>query len=604
MVLVDDVYIPSSRGAGMWDDIESDEYLRIQRCRVTSLSSSMKVESKGRKFPFHLKTCTNPKYVVAVAKTRPEIQRDYEHLRKEIERRGLSPNINWPALIAELKGSSSGGQFSQPSTRNSNEFSTFGPSTLSTESSQSSENMDHLRFASPTSGRSEESALLSPEDHVCKDHGVEAGPMRTNTQTKHNAALVNIGVYLVEAQGFFLSFSKSVGTNYYVAGACSITSTLLWLYDGLPEVFVLAAAIALAIVLKRGRERHVADSVAAESAAEALRQLVVFLDWLGAHSGATLILRLLVAFGFLWLTFVFHGLGLLCWLLAFNFLATSQPQFFDMADAKRRSQKMQKARFARAAVTAVDSQLPTGGPRHIPHGYLGGLTMVQQEALERFRAQVAAKVPTFHESFRLTHGSQEADRMCLRWLRMNKFNEEQAFKACMRCVEWRKDFHGVGVNNLTATMCRAELDRRKLVFGGYSEGLPVFWVRAHVHSRQDTDPKALELAAVYLMENEMIPKLQTSLPGPAGESFILVADLSHFRHSNLDLEAAKQVVMTLQQNYPEYLHTALIIEPTKLFSATWKVRIRGWFDPATLAKVQFIRQEDVEEWLPKESISA
>lgn len=77
-------------------------------------------------------------------------------------------------------------------------------------------------------------------------------------------------------------------------------------------------------------------------------------------------------------------------------------------------------------------------------------------------------------------------------------------------------------------------------------------VRAHVHSRQETDPKTLELAAVYLMENEVIPRLQTSLLGPAGESIILVADMSHFRHSNLDVEAAKQVAMTLQHFYPEY----------------------------------------------------
>eukprot|EP00667_Euglena_gracilis_P004110 EG_transcript_4127 len=579
----------------MWDDIESDEYLRIQRYRATSLST-LKVESKGRKFPFRLKTCTNPKYVVAVAKTRPEIQRDYEHLRKEIERRGLSPNINWPALVAELKGISSGGQSLQLASSSTNgRYPAVAERNVSTESSQSSDNMEHLRYQcgkSPTSGNSEESSLFSPDDHVCKDHDSEA---------KHNKVLVEIGAYLVEAQGFFLSFAKSVGTNRYVAAACSVTSMLLWLYDGLPEVFALASAVALAVVLKRGRERHVVAPVAADTAAQALQHAVGFLDWLGAHSGATLILRLLVAVGFLWLTFVFHGLGLLCWLLAFNMLATAQPQFFDMADARRRSQRMLKTRLARTAAREADSQK---SPRHIPHGYLGGLTMVQQEALERFRAQLEAKAPSFYDSFRLAPDSQEADRMCLRWLRMNKFNEEQAFRACLKCVEARREFHGVGVRNITSSMCRAELDRRKLVFGGYSEGMPVFWVRAHVHSRQETDPKTLELAAVYLMENEVIPRLQTSLLGPAGESIILVADMSHFRHSNLDVEAAKQVAMTLQHFYPEYLHTALIIEPTKLFSATWKVRMRGWFDPATLAKVQFIKQEEVEEWLPKESIAA
>jgi len=39
-----------------------------------------------------------------------------------------------------------------------------------------------------------------------------------------------------------------------------------------------------------------------------------------------------------------------------------------------------------------------------------------------------------------------------------------------------------------------------------------------------------------------------------------------------DLEAARQLVQTFQQFYPERLHTALVVAPSKLFLAAWKVR--------------------------------
>ena len=54
---------------------------------------------------------------------------------------------------------------------------------------------------------------------------------------------------------------------------------------------------------------------------------------------------------------------------------------------------------------------------------------MEQEALERFKEQVVNKIPKFQESFGTT--SPETARQCLRWLRMQKFKEEQAFKVVL-----------------------------------------------------------------------------------------------------------------------------------------------------------------------------
>jgi hypothetical protein len=159
------------------------------------------------------------------------------------------------------------------------------------------------------------------------------------------------------------------------------------------------------------------------------------------------------------------------------------------------------------------------------------------------------------------------------------------------------------VANVTAAMCSEELARKKLDFGGYSDGVPVFWLRLNAHSKQDADVRSVERAAVYLMEREILPRLRPHLPGPAGESFLLVADASQFTRNNLDLEAARQLVQTFQQFYPERLHTALVVAPSKLFLAAWKMFFRGWLDPRTAEKVTFIHLEEVDEWLPKDSMA-
>lgn len=405
--------------------------------------------------------------------------------------------------------------------------------------------------------------------------------------------LSNIGVYLAEAIDFYASFGKSVATNYYVSSACSVTTLVLYVCGWLPTAFAVAVVIAGAIILKRGRERYIDEDFALHTATHHLRRAVALLDWLGGHSGATLILRLLLSCFVVWFTFLAQGLGLMCWLLAFNWMAANNPKLFEFPRMKRRP----KGAFSRQGPAL-------GNTDSIPVGFLGNLTPVQQEALERFRGQVEAKLPAFHQSFGIAPDSLEVDRLCLRFLRMQKFNEELAFRACVRCVEWRDDFQGVGVKNVTAAMCQKELDRNKLQFNGYLEGMPVFWLRPHVHTRQETDPKMLELTAVYLMEKEVLPRLQTHLLGPAGEMVTLVMDLSLVTRANLDLEGAKQLAATFQQYYPEYLHTALLIEPTKLFMASWKVMMRGWFEPTTLGKMQFIKQEEIDDWLPKESMAA
>ena len=96
-------------------------------------------------------------------------------------------------------------------------------------------------------------------------------------------------------------------------------------------------------------------------------------------------------------------------------------------------------------------------------------------------------------------------------------------------------------------------------------------LKAHLHTRSETDPKEFELALIYILETEVRPRLQTHLTGPAGETCILAADLSQVTRANLDMETAKHLAGILKEFYPEMLHSAIFIDAPKLFTAAWKV---------------------------------
>lgn len=90
MVFVGEADASHFRGKSIWEDIDGGQCIRIQRQKLSMMSvSSVEKDAKGRRYPFRLITCGSPKLVLAVAKTRTEIQRDNDFILSEIRKRGL-----------------------------------------------------------------------------------------------------------------------------------------------------------------------------------------------------------------------------------------------------------------------------------------------------------------------------------------------------------------------------------------------------------------------------------------------------------------------------------------------------------------------------------
>jgi hypothetical protein len=92
-----------------------------------------------------------------------------------------------------------------------------------------------------------------------------------------------------------------------------------------------------------------------------------------------------------------------------------------------------------------------------------------------------------------------------------------------------------------------------------------------------------------------------SLTKPEEERFTVVMDLKSFTLANMDYEAVKILISTLQINYSETLEKLLIVDAPFLFSACWAL-IRPWLDPVTAAKVQFLRRDQLSEYFTEENI--
>jgi len=71
----------------------------------------------------------------------------------------------------------------------------------------------------------------------------------------------------------------------------------------------------------------------------------------------------------------------------------------------------------------------------------------------------------------------------------------------------------------------------------------------------------------------------------------------------MDYEAVKVLVSIIQCNYPETLQYALVINAPTIFQACWYI-IKRWVDPVTVAKIHFIKKEQIEEFFDQEVIPA
>lgn len=187
------------------------------------------------------------------------------------------------------------------------------------------------------------------------------------------------------------------------------------------------------------------------------------------------------------------------------------------------------------------------------------------------------------------------DTAILRFYRGRKQDEEKAFKALQKHIEWRNEYDVDNIANHTDKF-QHELHAGKFNVEYHDKhGNPTIYVFARKHDKNHRDVEELRLLIIYTLE--MILKKGK----PEEERMVIAFDLSGFTLACMDYEVLKMLINILQFNYPDTLHVALVINSPFLFSACWAV-IRPWLDPVTAAKAMFVKKEQLKDYFDSDSI--
>jgi len=81
----------------------------------------------------------------------------------------------------------------------------------------------------------------------------------------------------------------------------------------------------------------------------------------------------------------------------------------------------------------------------------------------------------------------------------------------------------------------------------------------------------------------------------------IVFDMGGFGMANMDYHLVKYLADTLQAHYPEVLAHVYVVEAPWIFQACWNL-IKGWIDPVTVAKIEFVSRDSLAKHLNKDII--
>jgi hypothetical protein len=207
-------------------------------------------------------------------------------------------------------------------------------------------------------------------------------------------------------------------------------------------------------------------------------------------------------------------------------------------------------------------------------------------------AEIHSKITIEQVQCNLTHTG------ILRFYRGRKRIMEDAYRAIVRHAQWRLEND---VDNYKNFEISNEIQKRKTYTGHFDrEGRPVVFILARRHRTSDRDIDELHRFIISIIEDTI------SNSKPHEQRMVLVFDLAHFMYDSMDYDAVKILISVLGYNYPESLEVVHIINEPWIFKACWAI-IRGWLDPVTARKVNFIPQakliEHIEETHIPEDIS-
>ncbi len=192
-------------------------------------------------------------------------------------------------------------------------------------------------------------------------------------------------------------------------------------------------------------------------------------------------------------------------------------------------------------------------------------------------------------------GFEFSDTTILRFYRGRKNDEEKAYKALIRHVQWRNE-NKVDEIPLCTHLFENELSAKKISLEGPDvHGRPSVFIHAGRHNKNERDIEEIRMLIIYTLEG-LLKRTK-----PDEERMVICFDLSEFSFTCMDYEVLKLLVNILQYNYPETLNVALVINSPFIFSACWAI-IRPWLDPVTAAKAHFIRKDQLLEYFEPSSL--
>jgi len=215
------------------------------------------------------------------------------------------------------------------------------------------------------------------------------------------------------------------------------------------------------------------------------------------------------------------------------------------------------------------------------------ITDAEQESILRLKAEL--------DSDESTAGFLITDTTILRFLRGKKQVEKKALAALKSYVEWHKtnDVDGIPFK---LDQCQKEVDKKLLTFGTKDKkNRPICYHYPHRHKSGDRIVENMTMYMIYSLSSVM------KLTKPQEERMVVVSYMGQFTLQCMDYECTKVFISILQENYPETLHLALVVDAPSIFSVCWAI-IKPWLDPVTQSKVKFIKKEELVEYIDADVI--
>ncbi|XP_037578167.1 SEC14-like protein 2 isoform X1 [Dermacentor silvarum] len=227
-------------------------------------------------------------------------------------------------------------------------------------------------------------------------------------------------------------------------------------------------------------------------------------------------------------------------------------------------------------------------------GYVGDLSASQQDALDRFRKRVSDVTKPEH-----------TDHFLLRWLRAREFDEVKAEHMLRESMSWRKK---VGADTIINDYQPSELFLKHFP-GGFlecsPEGHPCYLLpigSVDIKGFLELVPADdIKRHTLYLLESIMDRlKRSSTQKNKVIETVFFIADFENFTlrqiYSWQVVTLLTDMLKAYEDNYPEILEKAYVINAPRFFPLLWKF-IRPFLTQRTVEKVAIYGTDDWKKGL-------